>query len=489
MRLTESLIERLSERLPKTLMGLAKLGAASLLLLFLASVRHHFFWGEPYESLLHVFEWSCLIASQACLCVCLMAGLRILDTSTLSEADKLRLVFKSGMLLALAALFVLPFLSEDIISYIGRGRILGVHGMNPYTTLASALQVEDPALVRDMKAWADHPLPYGPLLAILQAAIAIIADLFASLLSSKALLWLGIFLFKIPTILCFLLSGRILAWLAEELREGSGARVLLCYLWNPFLLLEVCVNGHNDIYLFLPLIAGLLAAQRGQHGRAMLWLFVSAQCKFTSILLCPLLLVLAWRKGKLETSMLATGIGIASFGLMYLLFWSEPGAMGFLSKQEGITGLSLQRLAVQAIGSEARPAIMCFGRIATLLVVGHAMLRLRTANDLPRLCMQVLVVLIVIGLPIASPWYAIWWAGLAILATQPYTTSLLLLSITIAPSYSIYLLNGRDLGDEHQLLQWSLAILVPILPLLYRALRVKANASAIGQETGNSQPH
>ena len=74
-----TVLQRLSDRLPQTLPGLARLGAVSLVLLVLASIRHHFVWGEPYERVLHVVEWTGLIVSQAGLGLCLLRGLRILD--------------------------------------------------------------------------------------------------------------------------------------------------------------------------------------------------------------------------------------------------------------------------------------------------------------------------------------------------------------------------------------------------------------------------
>ncbi len=71
------------------------------------------------------------------------------------------------------------------------------------------------------------------------------------------------------------------------------------------------------------------------------------------------------------------------------------------------------------------------------------------------------------GLPFTNPWYAFWWAPLALLGSTPQAArrALVVLALLGPASYSAWLL-ARDLSAAHMALQWGLGIVPAVLVLL-----------------------
>jgi len=432
------------------------LALASATLLILAGLRHHLVWGGEYHQILHVLEWLCVLLFTAGGALALH---RAMSFARDGQVD-LGWVWKGALALALICLLAPPFLSDDVFSYIGRGRLMALHGGNPWVDKVSGFAEQAPELQAWMKGWADFPLPYGPVLAWLLAGIAWIAEQ-ASFLDFAGRMWLAVYLYKIVNIAVFLLGGIFVSRLAKPRGPHQQATALLLYLWNPFCLLEFGVNGHNDVFLTTPLLWALSEAARSRSLPSGLGLLLSSLGKFTSLATGPFFLALAWRQKALRAFSLAMLTGLLVYAFTWWLYWSGPEGLSWISQQTTIEGASVQSLGRHLLGGTAP-----FWKVLGLTLFAFWLLlrlpRIRDAVSLVRESALLLSLLILIALPPPSAWYQFWWLPLAILAGRPRPA--LALALVSGPSYSVFLLT-RSLDAPHQWLSWSLTIALPTLLL------------------------
>jgi hypothetical protein len=239
-------------------------------------------------------------------------------------------------------------------------------------------------------------------------------------------------------------------------------------LWNPFLLLELVGNGHNDVLLAVPLLLACAAAQRDRHGHAAFLLLLAAQVKLVPIVLWPLLLAFAWRRGGLRACLLGSALGALAFGALAFAFWREPGALRFLDRQMSLYTTPLHDLLARLLGSSA--AARHLGLALVAVAIAHAALRLRGFADLIGAIVRVLWVLIAIGLPASFAWYHAWWAFLAPAAGRGALRVLAALALCGPLAYVPVLLT-RTWTPPATLWQWALSIALPLAALIRSAPR------------------
>lgn len=448
------------------------LALAATALLIPAGLRHHLVWGGEYHQVLHVLEWLCVLLFTAGACVAMQQATRLVQAGRVD----LRWIWKGAILLAILCLVAPPFLSDDVFSYVGRGRLMALHGGNPYVDKVSSFAEQDPELIAYMKGWADFPLPYGPLLAWLLAGIAWLAEQL-TFLDFAARMWVAVYLYKAINLVVFLLGGVFVSRIASPRGTSAQGTALLLYLWNPFCLLEFGVNAHNDVFLTTPLLWALLEASRARHLRAGFGLLLSSLGKFTSLSLGPFFLALAWRQKALRPFVGAMVAGLLAYAVTWWCFWSGPEGLAWISQQGTIQGTSLQSLLQQLLGG-SRDLWKTLG----LAVFGlWLVLRLGSIRGFAALQVEsaiLLSILVVVALPVASPWYLFWWLPLAILADR--RRAALALAWLLGPSYSIFLLT-RTLDAPHQWLTWSLTLAVPTLLLWLSRRRADADIDSAGR--------
>lgn len=444
-------------RPPTTLASCAALAAICLLLQLVASIRHFFFWGGGYAEVLHGFELASLLLGAAGVLWVQTRALR-LPAAALRERDALR----GGLMLCLCATLLLPSLSEDVFAYLVRGRVLSVHGANPYTHLASEFAAIDPT-VAHIKAWADFPLPYGPLAAIYQGAVAWLVEQ-PGWLPWQARFWLGVYAFKLIHALALVACARVVAGMVAERDAAARARAVVLLLWNPFLLLEVAASGHNDVLMTLPLLLAFAAARRDRHGAAAFWLITSAQLKFVSLVLVPLFFVFAWRRGDGRASALGGGLGAALFAALGLAFWHEPGALAFLSKQTTQFVTPLHAALNGMFGLEHAAAVRATTLGLTAIVAVLVAIRVRRFETLVSGSIVVVATLLLVGLPAAFVWYHLWWAPLAPLAPLAARRVLGCLALCAPLAYAPVLLT-RTWSPFTVAWQWTWSFVAPLLAL------------------------
>lgn len=185
------------------------------------------------------------------------------------------LVFLFVFLLTLV--FVFPIGSIDVFSYIYRARVHAIHHLNPYSIPYSEL-THDSFYSYINNCWSGYTTLYGPLFVIVSSFIAFLgkSGVIASLLIMKGL-------FVILHFLNAFLLGKLF----------NKASIVLLYAWNPFLLFEFAVNGHNEVVLLTFVIAGLCVFKKNNNKAYNLALvFILFVCAFlvkaTAIVFLPI---------------------------------------------------------------------------------------------------------------------------------------------------------------------------------------------------------
>lgn len=204
------------------------------------------------------------------------------------------IVWLGALAVGTITLMTPAMLSHDILVYASYSRVLAVYHANPYFVPISAFP-HDPFAVSNY--WSNVVSAYGPIWML-------VCGLFGSLLHASPDAYTIAFR-------CFaLLSDLLNIWLVGRTLQimGRSARTvtlgMLLYAWNPLLLVESGLGGHNDSFMVtFVLVAVLLAAsaeKRGQMLRvtgylpATIALTLAALVKFTALpILAAYLLFLA----------------------------------------------------------------------------------------------------------------------------------------------------------------------------------------------------
>lgn len=438
----------------------------ALALLCFAGLRHHLVWGDVAG-----YPWlvSVLNAGEgACVCVFALIGSltwwRAMARIDGCEIGLARLC-KLSVPILVAAILVPCFLTADPVDYVMRGRIMAVHGGNPYRDVALNYP-NDPFVEFGDRGWKGMTLPYGPLLANLQAGIAWLAhqlpvspriELIAALALFKAL-------FAGALVACSLLAARI----AELVRPGHSAAAFVAVLWNPLLLNDCLANAHNDSMVLLCVLLAVFAALASRFAIMVVAVAVGAMTKIVPIVLGPTLLVYALRRGRLGQLLVGVLISVLLLGAGYLQFFSEVDFLSALQRQNDQQGASWW-WAVHQVTGWPLADLVTVGRAAVLVWVGHCCWRLWQKPEPRELLFAAassLLMLAVFGASLFGTWYHVWWLPLGLLLGHGY---LFRAAVCATVTSSLAYLGWAVLRRFDDPAQWwivSAGILVPLLVAL-----------------------
>ncbi|MBP9669880.1 hypothetical protein KBD75_00585 [Candidatus Woesebacteria bacterium] len=171
-----------------------------------------------------------------------------------------------------------PMLSYDVFNYMFHGKILWFYHMNPH--LHAPLEFTGDLWLRFMR-WVHTPSAYGPV--------------FTAIESPAYLLGLGkfvpvLFLMKMTMSGFFVWSVYLIGRIGEVLKLSHSKVVMsqLLIALNPFLLMEVVVNGHNDAVMLALFLLSLLYALRSKLVPSLFALLLSVGTKFMTALTIPI---------------------------------------------------------------------------------------------------------------------------------------------------------------------------------------------------------
>jgi hypothetical protein len=348
-----------------------------------------------------------------------------------------------------------------VFDYVARGRV-EVLGHNPYVTSVADLSGDPGLLDYAVRArWREWVMPYGPLHALLQRLCATLPSAWAAVYAWKAL----------TTLSHIGASWLLFRAMQRTLGERDARRGLVLWLWNPWLLLELCAGGHNDALstlLFAAMVAGLA---NGRIGAATMGYGFGLLVKHGTALYGPLQLAHALGRRRLLPFLAGTAIVLAALLGSWCIYFRAPGSLDFLGRQIDVAHTSIASFLTAFVDPLAGRIFIWLALLASLLLL---VLGCRRASRLDALGGWGMLagVAFVVGLPNFAPWYHLWWLPLFALCSAPVLPRIIELLAWVGPfSYLVYLVT-RGYGVGHRLWQFALTAAWPILLLLLESRRL-----------------
>ena len=239
----------------------------------------------------------------------------LLDKKLSQSPPRLAIILTGLIILSAILILVFPIGASDIFLYLIQARTWALHGLNPYTN--NYLQLITDAFYPGLKDnyWAGQTSSYGPLFILITGGLSFIFknNFLASILGLK------IFFASIHLANAGLIGktlGKRFAWL---------------YAFNPLILFEFLINGHNEVLLiFFCLLSFYWLWFKIPNLKnsllAIFFLTLGVLIKFTPIIILPFWgLALFWRlkdRPSKKLFLILSPLLILSTGfLIYLPFW------------------------------------------------------------------------------------------------------------------------------------------------------------------------
>ena len=145
--------------------------------------------------------------------------------------------------------------SRDIFVYVGYGRTIALHHANPYFVPPAAFP-KDPLTIYD--DWQNATAAYGPLWLAICSILAFIPG-------DSPLRYL--LAFRLLSFASYLLNIWLIAIILKKMGRAPRTVTLgtLLYAWNPLVIEETCLGGHNDTIMVTLLLLGLWFSLRGEQ--------------------------------------------------------------------------------------------------------------------------------------------------------------------------------------------------------------------------------
>ncbi|MEO8972359.1 MAG: hypothetical protein ABI406_12255 [Ktedonobacteraceae bacterium] len=225
-----------------------------------------------------------------------LVALLVRRQSSEQELRRSMLLIWAGVVIAGCILLITPALiSRDLFVYAGYGRSIIAHHINPYF-IAPAKFPQDP--ITPLDDWRNATAAYGPLWLVVCSLVSIVGG------SSPTRY---ILLFRFLAFVIHLINALLVMIILRTM--GRSARTVtigtLLYAWNPLVILEGGLSGHNDLFMITFILLGILLCVRAEQRsftRPVSYLLpaiaftLATLVKFTALPLIVLYLVLLARK-------------------------------------------------------------------------------------------------------------------------------------------------------------------------------------------------
>ena len=195
-------------------------------------------------------------------------------------------VFAAGAAALLSYVVSPVMFSTDIFAYAMYGRAMSVHGGNPYAE-AMPFPDTDPFYVQFGEVYL--PSWYGPVWTFISAG--------ATWLTGENL-GATVLAFRLIAICCALAASGFIWSCLRKYSPENAARGLVLFLWNPLLVMETGLSGHNDPVMLALVVLGVWLHLRGHKACAVIALTLSALVKCLTGMLIPLYMLLVLRESK-----------------------------------------------------------------------------------------------------------------------------------------------------------------------------------------------
>lgn len=192
------------------------------------------------------------------------------------------LLFGAGAVCILSLLFAPVMLSTDTFAYAFYGRVLSMHGSNPYAQNSDLTSDPFFALFNRQSLVS----LYGPLWTLISACFTRFAG---------DRVGVTVLLFRACSALSSL-GAAALIWKSLRIHAPErAAQGLVMFLWNPLVIIESGLSGHNDATMVALAMLGVWLHVKGWKTGAVVALTLSALVKFITGMLVPLYMLMVLR--------------------------------------------------------------------------------------------------------------------------------------------------------------------------------------------------
>jgi hypothetical protein len=223
-------------------------------------------------------------------------------------------------------LIVVPgTMTTDIYNYAIYGEMPVLYGANPFVHTPGEFP-QSPLYYLIPLYWHDAASVYGPVWVSLSAGIAMLTR--TSALADELLIYR-----LIANLAHF--ANALLVWaIACRLHRDRAGSATLAYAWNPLLLLEFALNGHNDVLMLTFALGAILVGTYGRLKTAAVVLGISIAIKYTSLLIAgPLFFAIARERGG-DLSLVMRRVVVAGMAMLavvvvgYAMWYDGPDTFG-----------------------------------------------------------------------------------------------------------------------------------------------------------------
>ncbi len=197
-----------------------------------------------------------------------------------------RVIFAAGAVAMLTYIVSPVMFSTDIFAYAMYGRAASVYGGNPYAA-TMPFPDTDPFFVQYGIEYI--PSWYGPIWTFISEA--------ATWCTGERL-GVTVLVFRLIAIGCALVTSAFIWGSLRKYSPENAARGLVLFMWNPLLVMETGLSGHNDSVMLAFVACGVWLHLRGHKACAVVALTLSALVKFLTGMLVPLYILLVLREAK-----------------------------------------------------------------------------------------------------------------------------------------------------------------------------------------------
>ena len=313
--------------------------------------------------------------------------------------------------LVLAAVWHIAFLrvpagaDDDIHRYVWDGRLQRL-GYNPYLVVPSdsAVQSLHTPETRNLNN-PDLPSPYPAGAQLFFRAVTAIQE--------------STFVLKVAFVVC---EFGIVFVLLDLLRcTGRGPHLVLAFVWNPLLAIEVAGSGHIDIVGALLLVVSAAALLRRWRATAAVGLGLAIAVKFLPVVLLPLY----WKRVRIRDAALAAAV----VGLLYLPFLNH-GRIPIGSLGTYVQNFRFNGPVFAALAQLAPPQLLAGLAVLVGLVTAN-WLRSAAPEWSPAQFAWPMAASLLCA-PVVFPWYLL---GLLPFLTSASSLLIILWTVSIIPTY------------------------------------------------------
>jgi hypothetical protein len=323
----------------------------------------------------------------------------------------------TALVFAVVLTFMYPPQAVDFIHNVADARTLFRYGDNPMVVPpdANGFPVG--------QSYGGESAPYGPFWFLLLFPVVLAGDS----------IQLALHVLKFYTSLYYLGSAIVIYLIARQLTPGREILALALYAWNPFVVLRVAGNGHNDVVMFFFVLLAIYAFINERWALVLPLLMASALIKYVGVLVIPPMLIAGYLWASdgdrfIKETLMGAGIALV-FGLLVIaLFWDGPDTYDVIRRQAGKFITSTPVILAEQLRLEAGVSELTSTRIArwtgtfAFLAVYTALLfalwRSRGAPLVLLSCLAFsLIAFNVLAVTWYRPWYMLW--PLALLPILP----------------------------------------------------------------------